>query len=180
MTVFIALFRGINVGGHKQVKMDVLKKLHESLGFRDVRTYMQSGNVVFKCGNADNVKIARPIENAFDREYGFHTKVILRTSGEFREIVAKNPFHGQAGKETKFLHVVFLADRPEKKVTKEFLDGYSEPEEIHAADKELYIYYTNGAGRSKLTNTLIEKKLAVSGTARNWNTVTKLLDLAEA
>lgn len=180
MTVFIALFRGINVGGHKQVKMDVLKKLHESLGFRDVRTCVQSGNVVFKSSNADTVKIARQIENAFERAYGFPAKVILRTSGELRAIVAKNPFHGQAGKEAKFLHVVFLTDRPDKKVTKEFLDGYSEPEEIHAADKELYIYYTNGAGRSKLTNTLIEKKLAVSCTARNWNTVTKLLDLVEA
>jgi uncharacterized protein (DUF1697 family) len=180
MTVFIALFRGINVGGHKKVKMDVLKKLHESLGFRDVRTYVQSGNVVFKSESADPAGIARRIESEFERAHGFPAKVILRTSGELREVVRKNPLQSQEGKEAKFLHVVFLAGRPENAATKEFLNNYHGPEELNAVGKELYIYYTNGAGRSKLTNALIEKKLKVPGTARNWNTVTKLLELAEA
>lgn len=180
MTVFIALFRGINVGGHKKVKMDLLRKLHESLGFRDVRTYVQSGNIVFKTDNVDSVKIVRLIESGFEKTYGFPAKVIVRTGEELGQIVEKNPFQAQAGKEAKFLHVVFLADRPEKEEIEELLNGYRGPEELYASRKELYIYYTNGAGRSKLTNALIERKLKVPGTARNWNTVTKLLEIAEA
>ena len=179
MTVFIALFRGINVGGNKIVKMDALKKLHETLGFRDVRTYVQSGNVVFKSDDSDAAKVANRIESEFERACGFPAKVILRTPGELREVVRKNPFQGQEGKEAKFLHVVFLASRPEKDMTKVLLNSYSGPEEIHAADKELYIYYTNGAGHSKLTNALIERKLKVPGTARNWNTVKKLTELGD-
>jgi uncharacterized protein (DUF1697 family) len=141
---------------------------------------VQSGNVVFKSDNADPAGIARRIESEFERAHGFPAKVILRTSGDFREVVRKNPFHGHEGKEAKFLHVVFLADLPEKEATKEFLNNHHGPEELNAAGRELYIYYTNGAGRSKLTNALIERQLKVPGTARNWNTVTKLLELAEA
>jgi uncharacterized protein (DUF1697 family) len=179
MTAFVSLFRGINVGGHRQIRMNELKELHESLGFRDVVPYIQSGNVVFTSDNADVARLQRHIENSVETKFGFHAEVIVRTSAELRDIIENNPFQGQQSKESKWVVVMFLAACPDDTAQEGLLKAYAGPEELFFIDKEVYIYYPNGIGRSKLSGSLIEKKLKTVGTARNWNTILKLQELMQ-
>lgn len=179
MTTFVSLFRGINVGGNHKIKMDELKEMHESLGLRDVLPYIQSGNVVFTSDDADPVRLRRQIEDGFEKKFGFHAEVIVRTSDELRDIIEKNPFQGQQSKESKWVVVMFLAAHPDNKAQEDLLKTYVGPEELFIIGKELYIYYPQGIGRSKLSGSFIEKKLKTSGTARNWNTILKLQELIQ-
>ncbi len=173
MTAFVSLFRGINVGGHT-IRMDDLKDVHESLGFKDVLSYIQSGNVVFTSDDVDVARLRRQIEDGFEKKFGFHVEVVVRTSAELREIIDKNPFQSQPGKESKWVVVMFLAARPDDMAQEDLLKTYVGPEEVFIIGKEVYVYYTNGIGRSKLSHSFIEKKLKTVGTARNWNTILQL------
>jgi len=166
MARFVAFLRGINVGGNNLIPMAVLKASCESAGLTDVRTYLQSGNVLFNTTRKDP---ARVIEKALELD----VKVIVRTIDELRAVIAKNPFDGE--RNPKQLIVVFLDAEPSKAAQDALLAAHKGPEEIHFAGRELFIYYDEGMGKSKLTNALIERKLGVRGTARNWNTVTALL-----
>src|SRR5436309_6808849 len=179
MTAFVSLFRGINVGGHHKIKMDELKDLHESLGFKDVFPYIQSGNVVFTSDDAEVARLQRHIEDGFEKKFGFHVEVFVRTSAELRDIIEKNPFQSQPGKESKWVVVVFLAGRPDDTAQEDLLKTYVGPEELFIIGQEVYIYYTNGIGRSKLSQSLLEKKLKTVGTARNWNTILQLQKLIQ-
>jgi uncharacterized protein (DUF1697 family) len=172
MTGFVALLRGINVGGRNMVKMDALKAIHESLGFKSVRTHLQSGNVVFQAKSAD----AARIERALEKTLGLELTVIVRTAAELREALKRNPLPQRLANPSAYV-IAFLSAQPQHA---EALDAYTGPEERHLLGRELYIYYGDGMARSKLTNALIERKLGVKATARNWNTVTKLLELCEA
>ena len=177
MIAYVALFRGINVGGNRMVRMEDLKALHSSLGLQDVVSYIQSGNVVFTGNDAENTDPAdlrKRIEEGFEQAFGFHSDALLRTSAELNEIIARNPFAGQLDKEPKWVAVVFLADCPDSAAQEALLKSYVGPEEIFFRGKEMYIYYSEGMGRSKLTNSLIEKKLKTIGTTRNWNTILQL------
>ncbi|GAC1344940.1 MAG: DUF1697 domain-containing protein [Ktedonobacteraceae bacterium] len=179
MTAFVSLFRGINVGGHHKISMKELKAVHESLGLRDVLPYIQSGNVVFTSDDADVVRLQKEIENGFENTFGFHVEVIVRTSAELRAIIAKNPFQGQPGKESKWVVVLFLAAHPDITAQEDLLKSYVGPEELFITGKEMYIHYPDGIGRSKLSHSFIEKKLKTVGTARNWNTILKLQELIQ-
>jgi uncharacterized protein (DUF1697 family) len=174
MPTFVSLFRGINVGGHKPIRMDELKDLYESLGFKDVVTYIQSGNVVCTSDDTDLAQLPKQIEDGFAQKFGFHAKVMVRTSDEFREIIANNPFQNQPMKESKWVVVLFLATRLESSALEDLQKTYVGPEELYLIGQEVYIYYPNGIGRSKLSHTLLEKKLKTIGTARNWNTILQL------
>jgi len=180
MTAFTSLFRGINVGGNRLVKMPDLKALHEALGLRNVVTYIQSGNVVFTSDASDVTQLQKNIEQAFAEKFGFPVHVIVRSSSDLQEIVTKNPFQNQESKESKWIAVTFLATSPDNAAQEALLNAYKGPEEIFILGKEAYIYYPEGMGRSKLTHTLLEKKLKTNGTARNWNTVLKLQELSES
>jgi uncharacterized protein (DUF1697 family) len=169
MTQFIGFIRGINVGGNKLLPMASLKASCESAGLTDVRTYLQSGNVIFRSTRKDP---ARLIEEALDLD----VKVVVRTAAELQKVVAANPFASVGN--TSLLIVMFLSDEPSKEAQAALRAAHAGPEEIRFAGRELYLYYPNGMGRSKLTNAVIERKLGVTATARNWNTVTKLLELA--
>src|SRR5947209_14497983 len=116
MTAFVSLFRGINVGGHQKIRMDELKDLHESLGLKDVVTYIQSGNVVFRSDDADLAQLTSQIEDGFAKKFGFRVKVMVRTSAELSDIIANNPFQNQPTKESKWVVVMFLATRQVKTV----------------------------------------------------------------
>jgi len=177
MTAFVSLFRGINVGGHHQVKMTELKELHESLGLRNVLTYIQSGNVVFQSDITDVAQLRQHIEASFETRFGFHAEVIIRTSDELQEIIAKSPFQGHLDKEPKWVAVMFLATQPDITAQEDLLKTYSGPEELFIIGKELYLYYSQGIGRSKLSHSFIEKKLKTVGTGRNWNTILQLQQL---
>jgi len=180
MAVIISMLRGVNLGGHNRVKMDALRTLYESLGLRDVQTHVQSGNVLFRTEGRDLVRLGKRIENAIEQTFGFHSDVVLRTPAELRDVIAKNPFADRRGIEPNKLAVTFLASDPGKEARDKLLAMKFEPEELHMEARELYIYFTNGMARPKLTWPLIERTLKTSGTSRNWNTVTKLLELAEA
>jgi uncharacterized protein (DUF1697 family) len=174
MTTFVSLFRGINVGGHQSVRMDALKELHESLGLQAVETYIQSGNVVFTSDDASVTQIQKDIEDGFAQKFGFQVKVIVRTAEEFNMMIENNPFRNQPMKESKWVVAMFLASHPISTAQEDIQKTYTGPEELHITGQEVYIYYPEGIGRSKLTNSFLEKKLKASGTARNWNTVLRL------
>jgi uncharacterized protein (DUF1697 family) len=159
MPTFIALIRGINVGGHAKLAMSDLKAVCESLGFTNVRTLLNSGNVVFEASKADAQKLEKALNGP---------KVILRTPKEIDDVIARNPWK----RDGSLMLVMFLEDKPAKKI------DWPGPEEIHLDGRHLYLYYPDRAGRSKLTNTWLEKQLGVSGTARNWNTILKLAALS--
>src|SRR5260370_10691553 len=114
MIAFVSLFRGINVGGHHKIRMDELKGMHEALGFKDVISYIQSGNVVFTSDDADVARLRRQIEDGFEKTFGFHVEVIVRTSAELRAIMEQNPFQSQPGKESTCTVVLFRQERPER------------------------------------------------------------------
>lgn len=179
MTVFVSLFRGINVGGHHRVRMDELKGLHEALGLKEVLPYIQSGSVVFKSDDADVGQLHRQIEDGFEKKFGFHVEVIVRTSAELRDIIDTNPFQSQQNKESSWVLVMFLAAPPDETAQEALVKTFAGPEEFFISGKEVYIYYTNGIGRSKLSNSFIEKKLKTLGTARNWNTILQLQKLMQ-
>ncbi len=179
MPVIISMLRGVNVGAHNRIKMEALRKLYESLGLRDPQTYVQSGNVVFRTDKRDLVALAKRIEDAIERGFGFRSSVILRTSSELRDVIARNPFAKRSGIEPTKLLVNFLASDPGAEVRDKVLSLKIEPEELRMEGRELYIYFPNGMARPKMSWAVLEKTLNIPGTGRNWNSVTKLLEMAE-
>ena len=180
MAAFLALFRGINVGGNQIVKMSELKAVHEALSLRDVATYIQSGNVVFTSDDMDEPHLAQRIEANFAEKFGFRADVVVRSAAAMRDIIARNPFQDQAAKDPKRIAVMFLRDCPTEQAQADLLTSYVGPEEIHISGSEMFTYYPDGMGRTKLTMPLIVKKLQTTGTARNWNTMMRLMDLLAA
>jgi uncharacterized protein (DUF1697 family) len=177
--VIVSMLRGVNVGGHNQIKMEALRTLYEALGFEDVRTYVQSGNVIFRARQKNSEALATKIQDAIERAFGFRPAVLVRTTEELKRAVAGNPFAGRRNIEPGKLLVTFLAAEPGPE-SQSVLDGLKKhPEELHLKGRELYIYFPDGAGQSKLPWSAVEKLLKVQGTARNWNSVTKLLEIAE-
>jgi uncharacterized protein (DUF1697 family) len=178
MTAMICLLRGVNLGGHNMLKMDALRALCESLGHRNVQTYVQSGNVVFQTSERDAAKLAAKVESAIEKGHGFRPDVVLRTAAEMRQVVAKNPFAKRKGVDPGKLIVTFLDSEPTTETRVAVLALKPDPEEIRMNGRELYIYFPDGSGRSKLVP-LLSKVLKNKGTGRNWNTVMKLLEIAE-
>jgi uncharacterized protein (DUF1697 family) len=179
MAAIVALLRGVNLGGHHQIRMEALKALCISLGLKGPRTYLQSGNVVFTSRSASEA-LARRIEGAIEESCGFRPAVILRTASAMKDVVARNPFAGRPGLENAKLATVFLDCDPGHAARDVVNRIDTSPEELRACGRELYIYFPNGMGRSKLQLKRIESALKATGTARNWNTVTKLLEIAES
>lgn len=160
MATYIALLRGINVGGNKMMSMaDVREKL-TAAGYEDVRTLLQSGNVIFKSRRPPK------LDGMFDAD------VILRTAEEWDAIVDRNPFRKEAKSDPGYL--VMMALKDEAKNVDALRAAIVGRERLEADGKQLYIVYPDGQGRSKLTNAVIEKKLGTRGSARNWNTVLKI------
>lgn len=178
MAVIISMLRGVNVGGHHQIKMDALRELYSSLGLRDVQTYVQSGHVIFRAERRDLAGLPRIIVDGIERSFGFRPDVILRTAAELRDVIARNPFATRAGIEPSRLLVTFLASDPGREATDRVLKMQAAPEETQISGREMYTYYPDGMARPKLTWPTIERVLKTSGTGRNWNTVTKLAELA--
>lgn len=179
MPVVISMLRAVNLGPHRRVKMDDLRAICESLTLRDVQTYLQSGNVVFRAQERDATLLTRRLEREIERTFGFHSDVIARTVPEMRTVVARNPFANRLGIDPSKLLVTFLATDPGDEAREQVRSIKTHPEELHIDGRELYVYFPNGIGRSKLPSSAIEKALRTPATARNWNTVTKLLETAE-
>ena len=178
MITYICFLRGVNVGGNKMLKMAELKVLFDKLKLRDAKTYLQSGNVVFRSDETDRVVLARRIEDGIRKKSGMEVKIILRTTDELRKVIAKNPLPPEERNPSGLL-VAFLGG-PITNTAKSLLMSLKiASEELHFAKQELYIYFVEGIARSKLATALTEKKLGVNVTARNWNTVNALLKMGE-
>jgi uncharacterized protein (DUF1697 family) len=180
MSVIISMLRGVNVGGHNKIKMDQLRAVYQSLGFRDAQTYIQSGNVVCRADNRELATAGARIEKGIERNFGFRPSVIVRTAPELREVIVRNPFAKRSGIDASRLLVAFLASSPAADALDKVLKIKCEPEELRVSGRELFIYFPNGMARPKLSLATVERALKISSTGRNWNTVRKLLEMAEA
>ena len=179
MAVIISMLRGVNLGGHNKLKMEALRALYESLKLRDAQTYVQSGNVIFRTDERDMARLAKRIEDGIDKKFGFRPDVILRTAEEMRDVVARNPFAKRRGIEPGKLLVSFLASDPGEEGREKVRQMKCDPEEMRIEGREIYIYFPNGAGRSKLNWAGLGKMLKTPATGRNLNSVTKMLEMAE-
>ncbi len=178
MTIHIALLRGVNVGGHQPVAMSNLRDLLAELGFADARSLLQSGNLVFRSDARTAAGLERLLELEAEKHLGLQTDFLVRSAKEWKEVVARNPFRKEAERDPSHLVVMFLKSPTNLKDVKAAQTAIPGPEIISADGRQVYIVYPSGIGRSRLTNTFLERKLGVRGTARNWNTVMKLAALA--
>lgn len=177
-STYVCLIRGINVGGRNIVKMDRLRKAFEGLGYEDVRTYVQSGNVIFKTGGRAPAELSAKIERMILDDLGFLVSVIVKTTEEMNQAVERNPLLKQKGINVSKLHVTFLPRDPEKVAVKALAALAVPPEQLRCSGSTIYLYCPNGYGKSKLANNILEKVLAMKATTRNWNTVNMLCELS--
>ena len=174
MTTYIALLRGVNVGGHRAVAMSDLRNLLERLGFTDGRSILQSGNLVFRGQRRPVADLERLLETESKKRLGIEADFFVRTPDEWDEVVARNPFRNEATEDPGHLLVVFLKQEPAAQNVKALQAAIVGSEVVRAHGRHAYIVYPDGVGRSRLTGALIEKTLATRGTGRNWNTVQRL------
>jgi len=174
MNTYIALFRGINVGGNHILPMKNLSKVLEKMGCEKVQTYIQSGNVVFQTKESSTNKLADEISTKIFDHFGFKPKVLLLGIKEFQQTINNCPFKTEEG---KTLHFYFL-DAPAENPHLDKLETLKSPtEQFKLHNKVFYLYAPDGIGRSKMA-AKVEQSLGVPATARNWNTVSKLISLA--
>jgi uncharacterized protein (DUF1697 family) len=175
----VALLRGINVGGKNIVPMKDLAEIFACGGCRDVRTYIQSGNVIFRAPAAVLKGLPALVSQQIATQFGHRVPVILRSTKQIAETLRNNPFL-QAGEEEKTLHVVFLADLPTSAAVRNLDSDRSPPDRFHVHQREIYLHLPNGAARTKLNSAYFDTKLSTIGTQRNWATVAKLLELMQS
>jgi uncharacterized protein (DUF1697 family) len=180
MPVIISMLRGINVGGHNIIKMEALRELYASLEFENPQTYVQSGNVIFKSSENNLDKIAKRIQAAIEKKFRCRPEIILRTTDDLRSVIKKNPFAQRPNIDPAKLLVSFLAGDPGNQARETLRRRKFAPEEMHLATRELYIYFPNGMGKSKLPWSSLDKILHTPATGRNLNSVNKMLEIAEA
>jgi uncharacterized protein (DUF1697 family) len=174
MPIYISMLRGINVGGHKRIKMDQLRKSFEALGFEQVRTYIQSGNVVFKAGKLSPAALSKKIEERILRDFGFSVSVVSRTVDEMGNAIANNPFLNQPGIDQEKFHVTFLSEAPAPAAMAKLANLTLAPDRSSCLGKEIYLYLPNGVSQSSLMKNPLDRVLSVVTTTRNWNTVNQL------
>jgi uncharacterized protein (DUF1697 family) len=180
MITYIALLRGINVSGKNKIKMVDLKQLLLNLGYTDITTYIQSGNVIFKSNIKDKVVIEKTIISAITNHFNLTIKVLIITKSELNTIFNSNPFlNNDASIDSSKLHVTILDKKPnfETILNLETFKNNSN-DEFKFVNNIIYLYCPNGYGKTKLTNNLFENKLKIAATTRNWKTITKLFELS--
>ena len=172
----VALLRGINVGGKNKLPMADLAAMFREAGCSDVRTYIQSGNVVFCADPLLAGDIPSLISASILDQFGYRVPVVTRTASEFQEIVQANPF-AETGAEANKLHVMFLADLPDRTHVEALDPNRSLGDEFAVLGREVFLHCPNGVARSKLTNAYFDSTLSTTGTSRNWRTVGKLFEM---
>jgi len=176
VTVYVAMLRGINVGGHAKVAMADLRAAFAEMGCADVQSYIQSGNVVFRSSKSPAALLAT-LEHGLDAAFGHGIRVVIRTSSQIADVVGHNPLKG-GGREPAKLHVTFLASKPAPSRVADLDPDAFLPDEFRSAGCEVYLHCPGGYGRTKLNNTFFERRLGVVATTRTWSTVTTLSTLA--
>ncbi len=179
MNTYVAILRGINVGGKRMIKMDALKQLFASLGFQNVQTYIQSGNVFFQCKKINEQKLAVAIAKEIENVFAFDVSTIVKNIDELKQTVANNPFTEDKKKLVEHFHVTFLATTPEKANVDSITKLTFGDDAFAIIDKAVYLYCPNSYSNSKLTNGFFENKLKVIATTRNWKTCNELVNIAE-
>jgi len=172
---YAAFFRGINVGGKHMVPMTELRALFEDAGATEVRSYLQSGNVVFRTATSA-ARMASAVEAALERRFRFSAPIVVRTRVELAAVLANNPYLRPDSEPAK-LHVLFLSDTPAARAVAALDPKRSPPDEFSVRGREIYLSLPNGSARTKLTTSYFDSALAVTSTARNWRTVTALHDM---
>jgi uncharacterized protein (DUF1697 family) len=176
LATYLALLRGINVGGKNMLPMKDLVEIFIGAGCKDVRTFIQSGNVIFCAAPAVSARLPDEITSVVAESFGIRIPVILRSADQLRDVVSHNPFL-KSGAAEDTLHVMFLAGLPSPESVDKLDPDRSAPDAFIVHGREIYLRLPNGTARSKLTNAYFDSKLATTSTLRNWRTVTKLLDL---
>ena len=176
MKKFVALLRGINVSGQKNINMSDLKLLFEEIGFRNVETYIQSGNVIFSSKDLSTNKLETKISSGIKKRFGFDVQVFILTPEEIESTLKNNPFIKKK-KEIERLYVTFLSEFPLKENVQKLNSTDYSPEEYKIDGKQIYLFFPDGYGKAKLNNNLFEHKLKLNGTTRNWKTVKTLFEL---
>ena len=174
----VALLRGINVGGKNKLPMKDLVAVFAGAGCADVRSYIQSGNVVFRASPELAARLPALVAGAIAERFGLRVPVVMRTADELREVSEHNPFLA-AGADRPALHVMFLADQPSPAHAAALDPERSPGDAFELRGRDIYLHCPNGVARTKLTNDYFDKTLATTSTGRNWNTVLHLLELAQ-
>lgn len=168
------MLRGINVSGQKIIKMSDLQSLFEELKFKNIRTYIQSGNVIFECNKSNPNDLAKRIEEKIFQHYKFEVPAIIRHRNEITNILNNNPFITKRNEDIDKLYVTFLSDEPKSEDINKLQTITHDSDEFEISGQEIFIFCPNGYGRTKLTNNLFENKLKLKATTRNWKTIEKL------
>ena len=177
INVHVALLRGINLGAANRLPMKDLARIFSGVGCANVRTYIQSGNVIFEGDDALVEGIEEAAERAIRDEFGYEVPVIVRSAAALREVAAANPYLAR-GEDPKSLHVLFLKDRPAEAAVASLDPARSPGDAFTVVGREIYLFCPNGLARTKLTNEYFDTRLQTKGTVRNWNTLLKLIELA--
>jgi len=179
MQTYISILRGINVSGHKMIKMEALRKMYADLNFKNIQSYIQSGNVIFQDKIMNHVDLQNKIAKAILKEFGFEVPVMVKELNELKTILNNNPFLKNRNEDITKLHVTFLSKEPEQMNLDKIKDGQYGADEFILAGKTVYLFCPNGYGNTKLNNTFFENKLKVIATTRNWKTINELFNMAE-
>jgi uncharacterized protein (DUF1697 family) len=179
MKTYIALLRGINVSGHKLIKMELLRKVLAELHFKNIRTYIQSGNIIFDAATLDHKTLENQIGAKIEEHFGFQVPVVIVTLEELKSVVSKNPFTETEIPDPTQPYVAFLSDAPSAENNTAFSMMVFGKDRFTIADKNIYLLYPDSAANAKLSNAIIETKLKVKATSRNWKTILKLIELVE-
>ena len=180
MPIYISLLRGINVGGNKRIKMEQLRRTFEAMGFEQVKTYIQSGNVVFKTAKISTSALSKKIEETILKDFGFSASVVSRTAEEMAATIASNPFLKKRGVDPEKLHVTFLSDDPGSVAINKLTELTLAPDQFRCHGKEIYFHLPNGTADSVLMKKPLDRILGVVITTRNWRTVNQLSDMCRS
>jgi uncharacterized protein (DUF1697 family) len=173
---YVALLRGINIGGATMVKMEELRNIFEALGFKNVKTYINSGNVGFDCRRTSEAKLCGAIEMAIEEKFGRFFSVMVREQIDIGRILKNNPFEGEYATH-KEMHVLFLKEQMLNEKSEQLMNAALAGERYFVGGREIYCHLPHGVADSLLTKGFIDKKLKVVFTGRNWRTVQKLAEI---
>ncbi|MBB1193924.1 DUF1697 domain-containing protein [Flavobacterium sp. SOK18b] len=177
MTTHLALLRGINVSGHSMIKMEALKSALEAIGFHNVQTYIQSGNVFVDTDEQSGAAVGFKIKQEIFKVFGHEVPVVVVTQGDLERCFQENPYLKEKEIDTKKLYVAFLSTTLQGNSMNDLKISQFKPDEASIDGNKIFIKYAVGAGKTRLDQKYIEKKLNVIATIRNWNTVTNLLQI---
>ncbi len=180
MTTHLALLRGINVSGHNMIKMESLKITLENIGFQNVTTYIQSGNVFVTTEEENSAKVGFLIKQEIFKAFGHEVPVVVIAKTDLEGCLANNPYLKEKDLDTKKLYVAFVSIALRNDSINDLKMSQVKPDQAHIDGNRIYIKYAVGAGKTRLDQKYIEKKLNVTATIRNWNTVTQLLEMYDA